>query len=211
MNIIPGDDSCTFEREIHRGEIFYMTFGNSVENEQQGGRPCIVVSNETCNKFSPIVTVVPLTTKDKKPLPTHVLLEVEDLPVHGTILCEQVQSISHLRLSSYVGEVDDRIMRKIEKALAIQLDIDTKAQPEQQIVEKIIEKPVANERELEALNARIAQLESELDAHDAMLKEKEHELVKMQERARIFKELYDETIRGGLIDDRNCTFSCKVA
>lgn len=145
MNIIPDDNTCTFEREIHRGEIFYMTFGNPVENEQQGGRPCIVVSNETCNKFSPIVTVVPLTTKDKKPLPTHVLLEVEDLPVHGTILCEQVQSISHFRLSSYVGEVDDCIMQKIEKALAIQLDIDTKHNLSSKLL-KSHRKTIANER-----------------------------------------------------------------
>lgn len=90
MNIIPGDDSMTFEREIHRGEIFYMTFKEQVGSEQQGGRPVIVVSNETCNKFSPTVTVVPLTTKDKKPLPTHVELNVEGLPVYGTILCEHV-------------------------------------------------------------------------------------------------------------------------
>lgn len=116
MNIIPDDDSMTFEREIHRGEIFYMTFKEQTGSEQQGGRPVIVVSNETCNKFSPTVTVVPLTTKDKKPLPTHVELNVEGLPVYGTILCEQVQSVSHYRLGSYVGEVDDRIMRKIEKS-----------------------------------------------------------------------------------------------
>lgn len=93
MNIFPNDNSVTFEREIHRGEIFYMTFKEQVGSEQQGGRPVIVVSNESCNKFSPTVTVVPLTTKDKKPLPTHVELNVEGLPVYGTILCEQVQSV----------------------------------------------------------------------------------------------------------------------
>lgn len=40
MNIIPDDDSMTFEREIHRGEIFYMTFKEQTGSEQQGGRPC---------------------------------------------------------------------------------------------------------------------------------------------------------------------------
>lgn len=38
MNIIPGDDSMTFEREIHRGKIFYMTFKEQVGSEQQCGR-----------------------------------------------------------------------------------------------------------------------------------------------------------------------------
>lgn len=145
MNIIPDDNTCTFEREIHRGEIFYMTFGNPVENEQQGGRPCIVVSNETCNKFSPIVTVVPLTTKDKKPLPTHVLLEVEDLPVHGTILCEQVQSISHFRLSSYVGEVDDCIMQKSKRHLQFNSILIQKHNLSSKLL-KSHRKTIANER-----------------------------------------------------------------
>lgn len=35
MNIIPDDDSMTFEREIHRGEIFYMTFKEQIGSEQQ--------------------------------------------------------------------------------------------------------------------------------------------------------------------------------
>lgn len=87
--------------------------------------------------------------------------------------------------------------KKIEKALAIQLDIDTKTQPEQQVVEESSKKPLQM-NVIETLNTRIAQLESELDKHQVILKEKEHELVKMQERARIFKELYDETIRGEL-------------
>lgn len=92
MNIIPDDDSMTFEREIHRGEIFYMTFKEQTGSEQQGGRPVIVVSNETCNKFSPTVTVVPLTTKGKKPLPTHVELNVEGLPVYGTICASKCKA-----------------------------------------------------------------------------------------------------------------------
>lgn len=190
MNIIPDDDSMTFEREIHRGEIFYMTFKEQTGSEQQGGRPVIVVSNETCNKFSPIVTVVPLTTKDKKPLPTHVELNVEGLPVYGTILCEQVQSVSHYRLGSYVGEVDDRIMRKIEKALCVQLDINTKAAAETVTVQA---PPVVKEVVKEVVkvdNTAVEELKTELEQAKLAL-------IKAQERERVFRELYEETIREG--------------
>lgn len=185
MNIIPGNDSMTFEREIHRGEIFYMIFKEQTGSEQQGGRPVVVVSNETCNKFSPIVTVVPLTTKDKKPLPTHVELNVEGLPVHGTILCEQVQSVSHYRLGNYVGEVDDYIMRKIEDALCIQLDITTKTTKTVTVQALPVVKEVVNVN-----NTAIEALKSELEQVKLAL-------IKAQERERIFRELYEETIRGG--------------
>lgn len=188
MNIIPGDDSMTFEREIHRGEIFYMTFKEQVGSEQQGGRPVIVVSNETCNKFSQIATVVPLTTKDKKPLPTHVELNVEGLPVYGTILCEQVQSVSHYRFGSYVGEVDDHIMRKIEKALCVQLDITTKNTETATVQAQPIVKEVVKEV-VKVDDAAVEELKSELEQAKLAL-------IKAQERARVFKELYEEAIRG---------------
>lgn len=188
MNIIPGDDSMTFEREIHRGEIFYMTFKEQIGSEQQGGRPVIVVSNETCNKFSPTVTVVPLTTKDKKPLPTHVELNVEGLPVYGTILCEQVQSVSHYRLGSYVGEVDNRIMRKIEKALCVQLDINTKAAETVTVQAPPVVKEVVKEV-VKVDNTTVEELKTELEQAKLAL-------IKAQERERVFRELYEETIRG---------------
>lgn len=188
MNIIPGDDSMTFEREIHRGEIFYMTFKEQVGSEQQGGRPVIVVSNETCNKFSPIATVIPLTTKDKKPLPTHVELNDERLPVYGTILCEQVQTVSQYRLSSYVGEVDDHIMRKIEKALCVQLDIATKASETVTVQASPVVKEVVKEV-VKVDNTAVEALKTELEQVKLAL-------VKAQERARVFKELYEEAIRG---------------
>ena len=189
MNIFPNDNTVTFEREIHRGEIFYMTLKEQVGSEQQGGRPVIVVSNETCNKFSPIVTIVPLTTKDKKPLPTHVELNVEGLPVYGTILCEQVQSVSQYRLSNYVGEVDDLIMRKIEKALCVQLDITTKNTETATVQAQPIVKEVVKEV-VKVDNTVVEKLKSELEQVKLAL-------VKAQERERVFRELYEETIRGG--------------
>lgn len=189
MNIIPGDDSMTFEREIHRGEIFYITFKEQVGSEQQGGRPVIVVSNEICNKFSPIVTVVPLTTKDKKPLPTHVELNIEGLPVYGTILCEQVQTVSHYRLGSYVGEVDESIMHKIEKALCVQLDITTKAAETETVQAPPVVKEVVKEV-VKVDNTVVEKLKSELEQTKLAL-------VKAQERERVFRELYEEMLRGG--------------
>lgn len=203
MNIFPNDNTVTFEREIHRGEIFYMTLKEQVGSEQQGSRPVIVVSNETCNKFSPIVTIVPLTTKDKKPLPTHVELNVEGLPVYGTILCEQVQSVSQYRLSNYVGEVDDSIMRKIEKALCVQLDITTKNTETATVQAQPIVKEVVKEV-VKVDNTVVEKLKSELEQVKLAL-------VKSQERERVFRELYEETIRSEQNRERSVILQSQVS
>lgn len=58
-----------------RGDIYYADFGVKMGSCEQGGiRPAVVVSNNKANANSPVITVVPLTTKIwKKPyLPTHV-------------------------------------------------------------------------------------------------------------------------------------------
>lgn len=190
MNIFPNNDTATFERKIHRGEIFYMTFKEQVGSEQQGCRPVIVVSNEICNKFSPTVTVVPLTTKDKKPLPTHVELNVEGLSVYGTILCEQVQTVSRYRLGDCFGEVDKSIMRKIEKALCVQLDITTKVAETMTVQAQPVVKEVVKEV-VKVDNATIEEPKSKLEQTQTKL-----ELIKSQEYERIFRELYEEAIRG---------------
>ena len=203
MSIIHGDDSMTFEREIHRGEVFYMTLKEQVGSEQQGGRPVIVVSNETCNKFSPIVTVVPLTTKDKKPLPTHVELNDERLPVYGTILCDHVQSVSQYRLSNYVGEVDDCIMRKIEKALCVQLDITTKNTETATVQAQPVVKEVVKEV-VKVDNTVVEKLKSELEQVKLAL-------VKSQERERVFRELYEEMIRDEQNRERNVILQSQVS
>lgn len=57
----------------YRGDIFYIAnSGHVVGSEQRSGRPGIIVSNDLANKHSPNVSVVYLTSQEKKPLPTHV-------------------------------------------------------------------------------------------------------------------------------------------
>lgn len=109
--------------------------------------------------------------------------------MYGTILCEQVQSVSHYRLGSYVGEVDDRIMRKIEKALCVQLDINTKAAETVTVQAPPVVKEVLKEV-VKVDNAAVEELKTELEQVKLAL-------IKAQERERVFRELYEETIRGG--------------
>ena len=88
--------------QILRGEIYYIYDGNNAHGcEQQGGRPGIVVSNNINNRHSTTVEVVYCTTRQKRELPTHVMISSLRRP--STALCEQVTTVSVSRLGRYVG------------------------------------------------------------------------------------------------------------
>lgn len=105
---------------ISRGEIYWYRNESGAEGSEQGNnRPCIVVSNDKANTYGPTVTIVPLTTAEKKPLPTHVQIDSALEP--SIAVCEQVKTIAKNRLSQYIGECSTEEMKGIDKALRIQL------------------------------------------------------------------------------------------
>ena len=105
----------------HRGEIYYIMRGEAVGCEQYGGRPGIIVSNEKNNLYSPTVEVVLLTTRAKKPLPTHVFINSARLP--STALCEQITTVSKSRLGDFLGRLTSYEQRAIDLALAESISI----------------------------------------------------------------------------------------
>lgn len=108
--------------EIKRGDILYVNQGNaSCGSEQYGGRPAIVVSNDMCNRYSQVITVVFLTTKEKKPLPTHV--QITSSRYDSTALCEQVESVSKERLGNYMATCSKEEMIEIDQAIAVALGL----------------------------------------------------------------------------------------
>lgn len=113
--------------EPKRGEIYYIMTDNdteSVRSEQcNHDRPAIIVSNDVGNKFSPIVEVVYLTTRPKKDLPTHVDIYTTVKP--STALCEQIYTVSKMRLRKYINECTGQEMDDINKALSVSLGIST--------------------------------------------------------------------------------------
>ena len=76
--------------EIKRGDVYFCKFKQN-GSVQGGERPCVVVSNNSNNKFAEIVIVVPITSAEKARIPTHVPITVEK---PSTILCEQVTTIA---------------------------------------------------------------------------------------------------------------------
>lgn len=144
--------------EVYRGDIFYIqNTGYNVGSEQTSGRPAIVVSNDIGNKNAPVVSVVYLTTQEKKPLPTHVEVLCKQ---KSTALCEQIYTVSKERLGDYVRTATEEEMRQVDIALACSLDIQTNSTPS---TLNVSEKEVEDLRQgIHERDAHITQLEYEL-------------------------------------------------
>lgn len=109
------------EKSIHceRGDIVWSTRVEAFGSEQDGKRPYLIVSNNTNNRYSPILTCVPLTSKSKKDLPTHYKIKIGD--VENTVLCEQITAISKKDICGFARRVTTDEMKNIEKCIQIQL------------------------------------------------------------------------------------------
>jgi mRNA interferase MazF len=88
-------------------------------------RPVIVVSNEAANRHSPVVTVVPLTSKIKpnRP-PTNTTVHAKGLQVPSAALCEQLMTVDRSRLVNRIGYIQNRAEQNaIRRGLQIQLGL----------------------------------------------------------------------------------------
>lgn len=107
---------------ITRGDVFYVESYQTDGSEQRPGRPAVIVSNNMCNEFSPVVEVVYLTSQPKKDMKTHVT--IKSLPRTSTALCEQITSVAKDRIRDWYGRVTDDEMRRIEVAMIVSLGLE---------------------------------------------------------------------------------------
>lgn len=113
---------------IKRGDIFYADLRPVVGSEQGGVRPVLIIQNDTGNRHSPTVICAAITSKmNKAKLPTHVELDSShyDLVKDSVILLEQVRTIDKKRLKEKVCHLDCEILKKVDEALLISLELGT--------------------------------------------------------------------------------------
>ena len=100
------------ERTIKRGDIFYADLNPIVGSEQGGRRPVLITSR--------------VHTKAK--LPTHTEVgSFEGLDKNSLILAEQIRTIDKRRLENYIGRLPESILPKLNRSLAVSIDLAAKA------------------------------------------------------------------------------------
>ena len=113
---------------IHRGDIYYADLRPVVGSEQGGIRPVLIIQNDVGNRHSPTVICAAITSKmNKAKLPTHVELEATkyDLMKDSVVLLEQLRTIDKQRLKDRVCRLDSDILKKVDRALEISLELYT--------------------------------------------------------------------------------------
>lgn len=111
-----------------RGEVFFASVDHPNNSHiQKGLRPWVVVQNDMANKYSPVITVIPLTSNlHKKPnLPTHCYVYPDGLGMHKSLaLCEQITTIDKLPCYVVRCKLSAYDMENIDHCLKIALGLE---------------------------------------------------------------------------------------
>lgn len=111
--------------QIKRGEIYYANLCPVMGSEQGGIRPVVILQNNKGNLHSRTTIVAAITGElDKPNLPTHVIFKTDRMKKKSVVLLEQIRTIDKSRLGRFVGTMDDKTMKRIDKAILISFGID---------------------------------------------------------------------------------------
>ncbi len=115
---------------MQRGEIRLVDLDRVRGSEVNKRRPAVVVSNDRANATAErlcggVVTIVPVTSNVTRIFPFQTLLTAaaSGLRVDSKAQAEQVRSVSFDRVGPQVGRVPAAIMRQLDDALRLHLEL----------------------------------------------------------------------------------------
>lgn len=88
--------------DVKMFDVIQVDFGETLGSEQSGVRPAIVFQNDSGNRYSPTIIVIPLTKEIKKLyLPTHDIIhksEENGLKCDSMLLGEAMRQVDKVRI-----------------------------------------------------------------------------------------------------------------
>ncbi len=115
---------------IFRGEIYMVDLGLASTDGASvhgGKRPCVVISNDVGNRYSPIVNCCLLSSKVmKKQYPTHFTLQpnpLNKLRQPSVLMAEQLRTVGKEKLLFKIGKLTPEELTSLTGALRIAMDI----------------------------------------------------------------------------------------
>lgn len=123
--------ALTETSSIDAGEIYWVTIPSKGGREQEGRRPCIVMSRRAVNHGNPVV-VVPLTTNTKKANSYNIAIPAAEIlkevsstqpAVDSVALCGQVFAIDKRKLDEKFGKLSHLATVAVQLGLSYLFDI----------------------------------------------------------------------------------------
>ncbi|MFO7773035.1 MAG: type II toxin-antitoxin system PemK/MazF family toxin [Dehalococcoidia bacterium] len=107
--------------------VFEAGLNPATGTEQKGMRPVLIVSNEEFNQAMPNVTILPLTSTQRRLYPSEVRLPEGKggQPLESIVMAHQIRTMSKQRLKRLLGYVDDtQLQQEIHRAIKEHLDME---------------------------------------------------------------------------------------
>jgi mRNA interferase MazF len=108
---------------MNRGEVWWVNFDPSLGSEIKKTRPAIIVSNDASNKALNRVQVIPITSNVERLYPSEAYVTLNGDPRKA--MADQITTVSKQRVSTQMGRISDDDMRSVERAIRVQLGLDT--------------------------------------------------------------------------------------
>ena len=107
------------DQKIFRGDVFFADFTQATGSEISGMHPIIIVQNNIGNCHSSTVIGVVLTSRNKKEsMPTHVVIDEPNCPLHGSMaMAEQIYTIDKQRLHGFIDHLSASSMKQVDEAI----------------------------------------------------------------------------------------------
>jgi mRNA interferase MazF len=110
---------------LRKGDICMAVLKSNYKYQLQGEHPVIIMSNHMACMHSNSLQIIPITSQDKKPMESHILIRKEfGLDVDSTALCELVTTVDKSILLYKVGQISKDVMLEIDRSTEIQMNIN---------------------------------------------------------------------------------------
>lgn len=106
---------------MKRGEVWWIAFHSPRGGEVQKQRPAVIVSNDAANKHLNRLQVVPLTSNTSHLYPSEAIITLKGK--RSKAMADQLTTVSKDRLRNSVGTVSTKELKRLERAIKIQLGL----------------------------------------------------------------------------------------
>lgn len=93
------------------GGIYWIELDPAIGSETKNRRPCVILSNNAYNKYSPRVIAAPITSQIKSVYPCEIVIAVAGRP--GKVMLDQIRSFDKQRLLGKLDQLESSIMNQI--------------------------------------------------------------------------------------------------
>jgi len=105
--------------DVRRGDIVIVSLDPTIGVEIKKTRPAIVVSNDSINRFSQLIVVIPLTKNTAHISPSHVVIPkgTARLTFASKAVTEQIKAVDKQRIVKKLGTLPPAVVAQVERAV----------------------------------------------------------------------------------------------